>query len=66
MPRPAHVRQRNRLTAIAICCMAATFVFYKNQAGVQWFPWRDAPLLAIALATVALVCALLAWRARRV
>jgi peptidoglycan/LPS O-acetylase OafA/YrhL len=63
--RPQPMRRRNTLTATAICLLAGTVVFFKNQEGIQWFMWRDAPLLAVALVVLALVCAGLAHRAPR-
>jgi hypothetical protein len=63
--RPPALRRRNRLTAIAVCLIAATFVFSRNQLGVQWFAWRDAPIPAAAVVGVALLLAALAWRSGR-
>jgi hypothetical protein len=57
------VRRRNRDTAAAICLVAGTFVFFHNQEGIQWFMWRDAPLLAVAVTLLALTLAVRAWRA---
>jgi hypothetical protein len=62
--RPEGLRQRNLFTLAAICLLAVTFVFFRNQTGVWWFMWRDAPPLALALALAAGACIAKAWRTR--
>lgn len=51
--------RRNTYLALAICLLAATFLFYPSEEGMAWLMWRDTPLLAAALA---LAAAWFAWR----
>ena len=51
--------RRNAYLALAISLLAATFLFYPSQEGMQWLMWRDTPVLAGALA---LAAAWFAWR----
>ena len=57
--------RRNVYTALAISCVALTFVFYVTPEGMQWMMWRDMPLLAFALVGLAVVFTVLRARAGR-
>ena len=59
------LRRRNVHLALAISLFALTFLFYPSEEGMRWMMWRDAPLLAAALAITAVGFAWRWWRASR-
>lgn len=62
---PSAQSKRNVYTALGITCLAATFMFFVNQDGMQWMMWRDAPLLALGLVALAVFFFVLRNRAGR-
>jgi uncharacterized membrane protein YccC len=70
MRKPVHVRsdnlkKKNLYLALTITLLALTFVFYPGTEGMAWMMWRDAPLLASALAAAAAIFAIAWWRTPR-
>ena len=58
-------KKRNLYLALAITLLGLTFLFYPGTEGMAWMMWRDAPLLAGAMAIAGLYCAVCWWRTPR-
>jgi len=61
--RSPSASRRNTFTALAVVCLALTFLVYVTPDGMQWMMWRDSPVLAVALVLLAAVLLVLRRRA---